>query len=156
MSIVKYAHKNAFFLLFFWTTPLTTIRIALNFVKFWTIDQNIFCGIIVIYCVRVKGWLNISNKCLLILAAGAAHARSVAGGRGQAASHPRSLGAAAAEDGEWWWCDPQPRPGHLNPTPDSAVSQRIRRILITMHPEIPTLYLLVLFYLHHHFFKILQ
>lgn len=49
-----------------------------------------------------------------------------------------------------------PGPGHLNPTPDSAVSQRIRRILITMHPEIPTLYLLVLFYLHHHFFKILQ
>ena len=49
-----------------------------------------------------------------------------------------------------------PGPGHLNPTPDSAVSQRIRRILITMHPEILTLYLLVLFYLHHHFFKILQ
>ena len=49
-----------------------------------------------------------------------------------------------------------PRPGHLNPTPDSAVSQRIRRILITMHPDVPTLYLLVLFYLHHHFFKILQ
>ena len=46
-----------------------------------------------------------------------------------------------------------PGPGHLNPTPDSAVSQRIRRILITMHPEIPTLYLLVLFDLHHHFFK---
>ena len=119
-----------YFFIIFLTTPLTTIRIALNFVKFWTIDQNIFCGINVNFWVRVKGWLNISNKCLLILAAGAAHARSVAGGRGQAASHPRSLGAAAAEDGEWWWCDPQPRPGHLNPTPDSAVSQRIRRILI--------------------------
>ena len=52
MSIVKYAHKNVFLIIFL----NHSINNHQDCSKFcWTIDQNIFCGIIVIYCVRVKG-----------------------------------------------------------------------------------------------------